>query len=84
MEKQNELYATLMARQGASTNTEFARLLGVPETSWRHYRRGRRVIGYRLALAVQDAYPALKPLLRQALAEHQAERRQGGDCGEAG
>lgn len=73
--KQAELREELKARQGKQSDYEFARTLGVPVTSWRHYRTGRRGIGLRLATAAEAAYPRLRALIWEALKE-----RKAGDC----
>lgn len=72
--KQEELRRHLLALRGQQRGAEFARLLDVPEATWRHYETGLRRLGPRLAMAIETAYPRLKPLVREAL----KERRNGG------
>lgn len=69
MSKQEQLRQLLLDYQGQQSNNEFARLLSVPVSTWRHTRTGHRRIGRRIAIAAMLAYPRWRQLIAEALLE---------------
>lgn len=80
--KQDELRRELIEHQGGQSDYEFARLLDVSVSTWRHTRTGRRPIRRRIAMAAYRAYPRLRKLILEALVESGEPPVEGAD-GEA-
>lgn len=48
-------------RESGASDSEFARVLGVPLSTWKHTRLGRRRLANTIARAAMRAFPELTP-----------------------
>lgn len=72
----------LVARQQelGLNDTEFARLLGVPRSTWSLTRSGVKRVGPRIARAVLRAFPDLAPEAISFLLTDATMRTKKGEC----